>query len=284
MDRACASSRHESERGTWELVSRPPGSAPSRLVVEYEGYVERGARWAAAPAGADDAGPADRQFRQPVGGRRRAGRAACAPRQLLRRSLRPLDVRRRERPGELRPGQPHAARGAHVPRRPDARAREPHRLRRGRRCPTVRDRSCDRLEDTRLWERDSRSSTTSSHAASRTRACRLPRSPGPGRRSSERDGRAPIGWICDRLGRSRRHLATRFREQIGLPPKTVARILRFDRAVALLGGGGATLAELAFECGYYDQAHLNRDFRAVRRHLPGRASRARLVPDGGIVV
>lgn len=31
-------------------------------------------------------------------------------------------------------------------------------------------------------------------------------------------GRAPIGWICDRLGRSRRHLATRFREQVGLPP------------------------------------------------------------------
>jgi AraC-like DNA-binding protein len=44
-------------------------------------------------------------------------------------------------------------------------------------------------------------------------------------------GRAPIGWICDRLGRSRRHLAARFREEIGLTPKTAARVLRFEQAV-----------------------------------------------------
>jgi AraC-like DNA-binding protein len=72
-------------------------------------------------------------------------------------------------------------------------------------------------------------------------------------------GRAPIGWICDQLGRSRRHLAARFREQVGLPPKTVARIMRFNRAISMLGGEGA-LADVAFECGYYDQAHLTRDF------------------------
>ena len=74
-------------------------------------------------------------------------------------------------------------------------------------------------------------------------------------------GRAPIGWICERLGRSRRHLAARFREQVGLPPKTVARIMRFDHAISMLGREGADLAGVAFECGYYDQAHLNRDFR-----------------------
>jgi AraC-like DNA-binding protein len=96
-------------------------------------------------------------------------------------------------------------------------------------------------------------------------------------------GRAPIGWICDRLGKSRRHLAARFREQIGLPPKTVARIMRFDRAVALLGRGDATLADVAFECGYYDQAHMSRDFREFAGSPPA-AFAPRIVPEGGIVV
>jgi AraC-like DNA-binding protein len=96
-------------------------------------------------------------------------------------------------------------------------------------------------------------------------------------------GRAPIGWICDRLGRSRRHLAQRFREQVGLPPKTVARILRFERAVELLGTREIGLAELAFACGYYDQAHLNRDFRQFAGTSPGSFAR-RIVPDGGVIV
>lgn len=82
-------------------------------------------------------------------------------------------------------------------------------------------------------------------------------------------GRAPIGWICDQLGRSRRHLAARFREQVGLPPKTVARIMRFDRAVSLLGRSDERLADIAFECGYFDQAHLNRDFREFAGMSPG---------------
>ena len=82
-------------------------------------------------------------------------------------------------------------------------------------------------------------------------------------------GTAPIGWICDRLGRSRRHLAARFREQVGLPPKTVARIMRFDHAVSLLRRSDAPLAGIAFECGYFDQAHLNREFREFAGVPPG---------------
>jgi AraC-like DNA-binding protein len=95
-------------------------------------------------------------------------------------------------------------------------------------------------------------------------------------------GRAPVGWICDRLGRSRRHLATRFKEEIGLPPKTVARIMRFERAVSLLGRRDAPLAEIAFECGYYDQAHMNRDFREFAGTSPA-AFAPRIVPEGGVV-
>jgi transcriptional regulator GlxA family with amidase domain len=96
-------------------------------------------------------------------------------------------------------------------------------------------------------------------------------------------GQAPIGGICDRLGRSRRHLAARFREQVGLPPKTVARIFRFDRAVSMLAQPGAGLAGVAVECGYYDQAHLNRDFREFAGTSPAAFAR-QMMPDGGVVV
>jgi len=64
-------------------------------------------------------------------------------------------------------------------------------------------------------------------------------------------------------GWSHRHLDARFREQIGLPPKAVARLLRFEYAAALLRNSRMPLAALAGEAGYYDQAHLNRDFRSL---------------------
>ncbi len=97
-------------------------------------------------------------------------------------------------------------------------------------------------------------------------------------------GRVRVAVLAERLGRSRRHLVARFREQVGLPPKTVARILRFNRAVELLGQREELgLAELAFECGYYDQAHLNRDFREFAGVPPGRFAR-RIVPGAGVLV
>ena len=77
---------------------------------------------------------------------------------------------------------------------------------------------------------------------------------------------AGTGW-------SGRHLASRFRTEIGLTPKAAARVIRFDRARKLLvsrlaaangdGDGGYGLAGLAADCGYFDQAHLAREFRAL---------------------
>lgn len=82
-------------------------------------------------------------------------------------------------------------------------------------------------------------------------------------------GRASIGALAAELGWSHRRLIARFREQIGLAPKTVARVLRFDRAVAALGSTSSRgLAEIAFACGYFDQAHLNRDFRELAGTTP----------------
>lgn len=89
-------------------------------------------------------------------------------------------------------------------------------------------------------------------------------------------GRASIGGLAAELGWSHRRLIARFREQIGLAPKAAARVLRFDRAVAALGSPRALgLAEVATECGYFDQAHLNRDFRELAGTTPGAFLRAR---------
>jgi AraC-like DNA-binding protein len=81
-------------------------------------------------------------------------------------------------------------------------------------------------------------------------------------------GRAPIGALAAELGWSHRRLIARFREAIGLAPKTAARVLRFDRAVTALRASPSRLAEIAFDCGYFDQAHLNRDFRELAGTTP----------------
>jgi AraC-like DNA-binding protein len=82
-------------------------------------------------------------------------------------------------------------------------------------------------------------------------------------------GRASIGALASELDWSHRRLIAGFREHIGLAPKTVARVLRFDRAVAALRSPEpAGIAEVAFACGYFDQAHLNREFRELAGTTP----------------
>jgi len=98
------------------------------------------------------------------------------------------------------------------------------------------------------------------------------------RRLSESDGRTEIGALAREIGCSRRYLAASFREHVGLPPKSVARVMRFERAVRLLGraGAGVGWSDLALGAGYYDQAHFIRDFRQFAGDTPGAFLRARL--------
>jgi AraC-like DNA-binding protein len=81
------------------------------------------------------------------------------------------------------------------------------------------------------------------------------------------DGAVPVASLAEEVGWSRRHLAARFREHVGLPPKALARILRFERAAERLRRG-ADLADAALDSGYYDQAHFNRDFKAFAGVTP----------------
>lgn len=88
------------------------------------------------------------------------------------------------------------------------------------------------------------------------------------RRLVHTSGRLQIATLATEVGASRKHLAERFREEIGVSPKTLARVLRFRRAFQLLDYGQLSLPEIAYRCGYSDQAHLNRDFRGFAGATP----------------
>jgi AraC-like DNA-binding protein len=75
-------------------------------------------------------------------------------------------------------------------------------------------------------------------------------------------GRVPVGTLAAEVGWSARYLTGRFRVETGLGLKEAARVMRFDRARRRLAPG-VRLADLAAETGYYDQAHLAREFRAL---------------------
>ena len=89
------------------------------------------------------------------------------------------------------------------------------------------------------------------------------------RRLAQTGGRLQVSDLARELGCSRRHLSGRFAEEVGLPPKAYARVLRFRTAAdTLLRGGEERLAEVAAACGYADQSHLNREFRALAGATP----------------
>jgi AraC-like DNA-binding protein len=87
------------------------------------------------------------------------------------------------------------------------------------------------------------------------------------RRLHATDGALPVAALADELGWSRRHLSATVARELGLPPKALARILRFERAVGRLRDG-ADLADVALDSGYYDQAHFNRDFKRFAGATP----------------
>lgn len=104
-------------------------------------------------------------------------------------------------------------------------------------------------------------------------------------------GVVPVGELAREIGWSGRYLSRRFGVEIGLGPKRAARVIRFDRARRLLqrqagrlpqhqagrlprnrtgAENPAGLAEVAAVAGYYDQAHLDRDFREFAGCPPSR--------------
>jgi AraC-like DNA-binding protein len=81
-------------------------------------------------------------------------------------------------------------------------------------------------------------------------------------------GSTRIDQLVHSTGLSHRHLAARFREEVGMTPKAFARVLRFKHSLTLLRQDCGSLASVAEAAGYYDQSHLNRDFRVMAGASP----------------
>ena len=81
-------------------------------------------------------------------------------------------------------------------------------------------------------------------------------------------GLISVDHLANMAGISNRQLERRFLNEVGIGPKLLNRILRFQqvfRAVERCDGGWAPVA---LECGYYDQAHLIRDFNQFAHQTP----------------
>lgn len=80
-------------------------------------------------------------------------------------------------------------------------------------------------------------------------------------------GLARVDGLAAEVGWSRKRLWSRFRSQLGLPPKRAVKLVRFDHAAhRLVAGEGA--AQVAADAGYTDQSHLHRDVTAFPGATP----------------
>jgi AraC-like DNA-binding protein len=82
-------------------------------------------------------------------------------------------------------------------------------------------------------------------------------------RIDDSGGTVAIAELRDQTGLSKARLVALFREQVGLAPKVYARVVRFHRALGLLQGGAGRLTDVALDARFYDQPHMNAEFRAL---------------------
>ena len=95
---------------------------------------------------------------------------------------------------------------------------------------------------------------------------------------------ATIGKVMNQIGLSRRRFIELFRQQVGMTPKMFCRVRRFQRALdQIQRSRDVQWADLAAQCGYYDQAHFINNFREFcgitpRDYLAARAEFPNFVP------
>lgn len=91
-----------------------------------------------------------------------------------------------------------------------------------------------------------------------------------------------ISAIAAEIGWSRKHMADRVRDAVGVGPRAFRRLLRFQTLTRLINTSGQhpDWAGLAVDAGYYDQSHMIREFGEFGGITP-REFIARALPDGG---
>ncbi len=98
--------------------------------------------------------------------------------------------------------------------------------------------------------------------------------------SIESDGAASLADLALGAGSSARQVERLFARHLGIPPKTLGRVLRFQHALrALMRDPRCALADVAASAGYFDHAHFIKDFRRLSGGVP-RGYRGYYPPEG----
>ncbi|MCL2493001.1 MAG: helix-turn-helix domain-containing protein [Clostridiales bacterium] len=83
------------------------------------------------------------------------------------------------------------------------------------------------------------------------------------------EGNLKISRLADQSGYSVRYIEKQFNEYIGLEPKKLCEIVRFQNALThLIARHGDKLSDIAWDAGYYDLSHMNKSYRQMTSALP----------------
>lgn len=84
-----------------------------------------------------------------------------------------------------------------------------------------------------------------------------------------RAGQVSVDQLANDAGISSRQLERKFLREVGIGPKLLGRIIRFQQVFRAVEAGNSAWSTIALDCGYYDQAHLIRDFNQFAQQTPG---------------
>lgn len=81
-----------------------------------------------------------------------------------------------------------------------------------------------------------------------------------------------IEKLASRYGISKRYIQKLFLDKVGITPQRFYSLQRFNKGIALMQTSNASLTSIAYECGYYDQAHFIREFKSYTGLTPSKAA------------
>ncbi|WP_320041520.1 helix-turn-helix transcriptional regulator [uncultured Desulfobacter sp.] len=81
-------------------------------------------------------------------------------------------------------------------------------------------------------------------------------------------GTINIHQVAEKVAWSRQHLSRKFIQHTGLTPKFFASVVRVRNFIQKYKTGSSGFAEIAQECGYYDQSHMISEFKCMTGMTP----------------
>ncbi len=74
--------------------------------------------------------------------------------------------------------------------------------------------------------------------------------------------------LSARYGFSERYIQKLFNSWVGITPQKFFAVQRFNKSLELIRSSAESLTSIAFECGYYDQAHFIKEFKSYTGLTP----------------